>query len=298
MDSGVRAGFAFGVLSAVMWALYFVYARKAATFGLSASDVVLLRYGVAALVMLPWVLRAGLRDLAGVGWSRGAVLALCVGPVFLWLAARGFHHAPLSHGAVIQPSTAVVVATLIAVAALGERPSRGQAVGLALVLAGIGLIGAAGGTMPGAWRGQILFVAAGAMWAMFTILLRVWGVPGLAATAAVNVISAAVVVPVYLVTSDGSALLGLPATDLLMMALVHGVLAGVLAISAYGRAVALLGISRAALFPAIVPATALVLGIPLAGEWPNRWEWTGAALATLGLMQAMGAVPGLRRFGL
>jgi len=295
----VRTGALFGLSAAVMWALYLTYVRRAAVTGLGPGDIIALRYGVAALCMLPWLIwRGSLQDLAGVGWRRGALLAVFAGPLFPWLAATGFQFAPLAHGAVIQPSSAVMIATLIAILFLAERMTRGQVLGLSLVILGIGLIGASSPSGGDAWRGQLLFVGAGAMWAMFTVLLRVWSVSGLAATAAVNVVSALVFIPLYLAFGDTSRLVDLGAVDFAGLALVHGVLAGVLAIAAYGRAVTLLGITRASLFPAIVPAVALVLGIPLVGEWPSAAEWIGAALATLGLSIAMGAVPGLRRFGL
>ncbi|MEO0391476.1 MAG: DMT family transporter [Pseudomonadota bacterium] len=297
--ANARVGALLGLSAAVMWALYLTYVRRAAVTGLGPSDIIALRYGVGAVVMVPWLIaQGGLRDLAGVGWRRGAALAVFAGPAFPWLAATGFQYAPLAHGAVIQPSAAVIVATLIALFALRERAGREQVVGLGLVLLGIGLIGFSNASAEGAWRGQLLFAGAGAMWAAFTVLLRVWSVSGLAATAAVNVISALVFLPLYAVFADHSAVAALPLLDLAGLALVHGVLAGVLAIAAYGRAVALLGISRAALFPAIVPAVALFLGIPLVGEWPSAAEWVGAVLATVGLSVALGAVPGLRRFGL
>ena len=283
-----------------MWALYFVYARKAAVLDLAPQDVILLRFGVGGIICLPWLWMLGPRDLGGIGWRRGALLALCVGPLFLGAAAWGFHFAPLAHGAVLQPSTAAVVATLVAVAALGERLRRAQVVGLILVLGGIGLIGAtaAPGLVPGAWRGHVLFLGAGTLWAAFTIALRVWGVGGVAATVAVNVISALVVLPLFALFGDPARLLALPVPDLLTQVLVHGVLVAVAAMATYGWAVSLLGIGSAALFPAVVPAVALIIGGPLAGEWPSPVEWVGAIVATAGLAVAMGAVPGLRRFGL
>ncbi|MEO0936739.1 MAG: DMT family transporter [Pseudomonadota bacterium] len=291
-----RAGALYGLSAAVMWALYLTYLRRAVSTGLSPADVIALRYGIGAAVMLPWLLaRGALRDLAGVGWRRGAALAVFAGPIFPLLASTGFQTVPLAHGAVIQPSSAVIVATLIAVAFIGERLGRAQVIGLGLVLTGIALIAVSGAPIPGAWQGQLYFVGAGAMWAVFTVLLRRWSVPGLAATAAINVVSALCFLPLYLTVMDSSGLAALPALDFAGLALVHGVLASVLAIAAYGRAVALLGVTRASLFPAIVPAVALVIGIPLVGEWPSGGEWVGAALASLGLSIAMGALRGLRR---
>jgi drug/metabolite transporter (DMT)-like permease len=57
---------------------------------------------------------------------------------------------------------------------------------------------------------------------------------------------------------------------------------------AFSRAIALLGVSRAVLFPAIVPALAVLLGIPLLGEWPTAIQIAGLCLVSAGLMTAIG----------
>lgn len=292
-------GVFFGLAAVVMWALYFVYARQAAQAGLLPIDVIVLRYGVAGLILLPWLVRKGLRDLGGVGWGRGVVLALMVGPLFLTFGAGGFLFAPLAHGAVVQPSTAALVATGIAILFLGEKLHAARIAGIAMVLGGIALIALAGSTSgaPGAWKGQLMFMAAGGCWAGFTILLRLWQLGAIAATAVASVLSAVVVVPGVLLFGTFDRLAALPTETLILQIVVHGVMAGVLAMVAYARSVALLGVGSAALFPAVVPAVALIMGIPLAGEVPTAPEWLGAVLATTGLAVALGGIPGLRRVG-
>lgn len=292
-------GVFFGLSAVVMWALYFVYARDAAQAGLLPIDIILLRYGVAGLILLPWLLRKGLRDLGGIGWGRGVVLAIIVGPLFLMFGAGGFLFAPLAHGAVIQPSTAALVATAVAILFLGEKLHAARIAGIAMVLGGIALISLVGSSAsePDAWKGHLMFMAAGGCWATFTILLRRWQMGAIAATAAASVLSAIVVVPGVLIFGTLDRLAALPVETLIVQIVVHGVMAGVLAMVAYARSVALLGVGSAALFPAVVPAVALILGIPLAGEIPTAPEWLGAVMATTGLAVALGGIPGLRRAG-
>jgi drug/metabolite transporter (DMT)-like permease len=64
---------------------------------------------------------------------------------------------------------------------------------------------------------------------------------------------------------------------------------GVLAVIAYDKAVEHLGASKAAVCPALFPAAALALGVPIAGEFPALVECIGALMATAGLTVAMGA---------
>ena len=64
----------------------------------------------------------------------------------------------------------------------------------------------------------------------------------------------------------------------------------------YGRAVALLGASRAASFAALVPAMAALLAIPLLGEWPAGADWLAIAVISIGVYLAGGGpLPRLRR---
>ncbi|UOA27431.1 hypothetical protein DSM107133_02157 [Pseudosulfitobacter sp. DSM 107133] len=292
-------GVLFGLSAVVMWALYFVYAREAAQTGLLPIDVIVLRYGMAGVILLPWLVRKGLGNLGGVGWGRGIVVAIIVGPLFLMFAAGGFHYAPLAHGAVIQPSTAALVGTCAAILFLGEKLQATRIAGIVMVLGGIALISLTGTTAaaPDAWKGQLMFVAAGSCWAIFTILLRIWQLGAIAATAAASVLSAVVVLPGVWMFGTFARLAALPTEKLLLLICVHGVMSGVLAMVFYARSVEILGVGSAALFPAVVPAVALILGIPLAGEVPLAPEWLGAVLATTGLAVALGGIPGLRRVG-
>lgn len=106
---GILLGFA----AVVMWAANLAFARAGSNAGLLPQDFLVLRYGIAGLVMLPRLLLAGVRDLGGVVWRRGIVLDLYAGPAFVLLGTGGFQFAPLSHAAVIQPSTATLVTMLL-----------------------------------------------------------------------------------------------------------------------------------------------------------------------------------------
>lgn len=283
-------GLCFGLAAVAMWAAYLAFARAGVNAGLTPVDFVFLRFVTAGAIMLPWVLRKGIRDLGGVGWGRGAALALFAGPLFIALGVGGYTFAPLAHGAVIQPAALTLGAMAASWLIFGERPPRERALGVAIILGGLVLIatGKGGAELPGAWRGDLLFVAAGLSWVGFTILLRRWKIGGIPATAAVAVVSALIVLPVFVATQSFERLAALPLATLLTQIVVQGLLSGVLAVIAYGKAVEHLGASKAALFPALVPAAALLVGVPITGEVPALAEGIGALMATAGLAVAMG----------
>src|SRR5262245_4705913 len=118
-----RRGLLLGLVAALIWGGYLAFARAGVAEGLRPEDFALLRFGVAAIIMLPYLLKNGVATLAGVGWGRGFVLALFAGPLFMLLIPAGFLYAPLPHGAVIPPSSTVVCSLLMAAIFLGDRPS-------------------------------------------------------------------------------------------------------------------------------------------------------------------------------
>ena len=290
--SPALTGIAGGVFAALIWATYLVFAKSGTGVGLMPQDFVLLRFGTAAAIMLPWLLRNDPRTLAGIGWRRSIVLTILAGPPFILLGTGAYVFAPLAHGAVIQPST-ITLATMFAAAyLLKERLTPDKLIGVALIIAGLAVIASHASAMGGGhvWIGDLLFVAAGLSWTGFTILIKRWQLGALAVTAAVSTVSAIVVVPAMLVFGDLGRIAALPTTTLIAQLIVQGALSGVLAVIAFGVAVRHLGATKAGLFPAIVPAATLIVGTVLTGAMPTPFEWTGAALATFGLVTAIGLV--------
>jgi drug/metabolite transporter (DMT)-like permease len=286
-----RWGFLCGATMALGASLSFAAARAGILAGLLAIDMIFARFIVAGLIMLPLLVRLGVRDFAGIGWRRAVMLTLLGGAPFALLQTGGYGFAPLAHGAVIAPSTVTIVSTVGAALFLRERLGRNHLVGAAIVLGGIVLIGWDGLMQPSgeqAWLGDLMFVASSVLWAGFTLLLRHWRVPALRATSVVSVLSFLMVTPIYLAVLGIAHLQALPLGLLVFQGLVQGGLQGAITMVAYSQAVMLLGVSRAVLFPAIVPAVSVVLGIPIVGEIPSVLQVAGLGLVTLGLLTTVG----------
>ena len=290
-----RWGFLCGAIMALGASLSFAAARAGILGGLLAVDMIFARFIVAGLIMLPLLLHYGLGNLAGLGWRRALILTVLGGAPFALLQTSGYGFAPLAHGAVVAPATVTIVSTIGAALFLRERLGRNHMIGAAVVLAGIGLIGWDGMMQPSgerAWLGDLLFFLSSVLWAGFTLLLRHWRVPALRATAVVSVLSCVLTIPAYLAAMGTAHLAALPLGFLAFQGLVQGGLQGAITMIAYSQAVMLLGVSRAVLFPAIVPAVSVVLGIPIVGEIPSALQVAGLGLVTLGLLTTVG---GLRR---
>jgi drug/metabolite transporter (DMT)-like permease len=203
----------------------------------------------------------------------------------------GYAFAPLAHGAVIHPASVTILSTGIAAALLRERLSPAHLGGAALVIAGIVLIswqGLHAKTGANSWIGDLLFFTSAIIWAGFTVLIRHWRLHAIRAIAVVSFLSLLVIWPGYLAWYGAAHLLARPPGPMAIQALVQGLGQGVLAMIAYSQAIRVLGVSRAVLFPAMVPAVSIVIGIPIVGEIPDATQITGLLLVTVGLAGAIG----------
>ena len=284
--SPVMQGIAWGVVAVTIWGVYIAFARASVGAGVLPTDIAFVRYSVAGAIMLPWLLRHSPRTLAGIGWRRGVVLGLLAGPLFILAGATGFRFAPLSHGAVVQPAAITIAGLALGALVLRDRLTRPRVIGAAVILAGLALVAGPGALHGGVQSlvGDSLFALAGVMWAGFAVLSKRWDVSPIAATAVVSVLSAAAYGPLYLLANGTGALLAQPLGTLIQLVVVHGVLSGVVAVFAFGRAVELLGAPRAAAFPALVPVIAILVGVPVTGEYPTIVQAAGLLIVTVGLL--------------
>lgn len=294
----VRAGLAWGLLAAVIWSSYTVLARLAVKSGLSPGDLTLLRFLPGGLLMAPLLWRWGWRDLGGIGWPRGLVLAALAGPGFSLLFMSGFGFAPLAHGAVIAPAFQMLTGLALSAWLAHQRWTRESVVGACCVVVGLAciggdaLLGASGGL---AWLGDLLFALAGACWGAFGALSRRWQVDPLRVTAVVAVLSLLAFAPPFLALADLRRLADAGPAMLAMQLLAQGLGAGLVAVLAFSRAVALLGSARAAFFGALVPGAASLLAIPVLGEVPGALQVLGIVAVVAGLAVAFGAARVLLR---
>ncbi|WP_193171440.1 DMT family transporter [Nisaea nitritireducens] len=285
-----RIGVAFGLMAAVIWGGFLVVSRHGVVLGLEAVDIAFLRYVSAALVMLPILLRQpGRGELVQLGWFKPLMLAMLAGPLFLVVGASGFYFAPAAHAAVIQPGGMTLTSVCFAAILFGERLTPAKLAGLALLVIGLATI-AGPDLFSGqseAWKGDILFATAGTMFAGFTILVRRWRISAWTSTAIVSVLSGFLFGPLYLMVWGPERLLATPFEAIVEQVVVQGILSAVVALFAFARAVHHLGPGRASFFPAMAPSMAILIAIPVLGEFPSILQWAGLAIATLGLVIAL-----------
>ena len=274
-------GVACGAGAALCWALGFVAARQGVTHGLSPFVLALHRYIWPGLVLIPLAAVNGFADLGDIGWRRGIGITVFGGlPLALW-SYYGYVYVPLGHGAIIQPSCAALGGLILARLIVKEPLPPRRIVGAVAMLAGLAVIGAEalhsiGG---GAVFGDLLFVAAGSSFAVFGMLLRLWRIPAMPAVAITSLLSLA---GLPFLAFDFDNLLAAGLAENAMQAIVQGAFAGAGAVYLFTRSVILLGVGRAAVFPALVPPFTLLIGYLALGEVPSVSQLIGLVIVIVG----------------
>lgn len=276
-----------GLSAALFWALGFAGTRHGLKVGFTPVDLLVHRYVWSGIAFLPLVLRAGISDLCGIGWGRGLALMVLGGPVMALISYIGFLFVPLGHGSVIQPSCATLGGLLLAALFLKERVSASRLTGAIVIVGGLGVIGAEsiGHIGIDGVQGDLIFVLTGLMFAGFGALLRHWRVSAVAAALVINVLSL-LLLPIYLVSGGPARIVAIGWPENAIQALAQGVLAGPAALYLFAVSVQRLGVARAAVFPACVPALTLLTGWLLLGEPPTPLQTAGLVTVLCGFYLA------------
>ena len=282
-------GIVCGTLAALAWAAGFVVAKHGIQIGFSPADLAFHRFFWTGLLVLPLIMREGLRDLGGIGWGRASVMTVLSGPPQSLLAYTGFILVPLGHGTTIQPACAALSGLVLASLILHEKATLQRVIGGAIIIAGLLMFGAESLTTIGhsGVGGDLLFATAGLFWATFGTLLRLWNVAGTRAVMAVGAVSLIVLAPIYLFICGIGGLTKQSLFENLLQAVVQGGIAGSLPIYLFAHAVIALGGGRAATFPALVPVFGVIIGYLALGVVPSLAQFVGMLIVLAGFHFAL-----------
>jgi drug/metabolite transporter (DMT)-like permease len=288
-------GALYGFAAVSIWAGWIVVARLGLRTSLTPWDIAALRFGVAGLLLLPYLLRKGLA-IERLGWLGLAALVLGGGAPMVLLANAGLLFAPAAHAGALFPGVMPLMVALLAAAVLQETFTAAKRAGFALIVIGvIAIVWGAGGTIGTRQNiGHLLFLASALLWACYTVAMRGARLDGLHAAAIAAVGSLFFYLPVYAFVA-GTGLFKAPPTDVALQALVQGLLTAVISLLLYGRAVGILGASSGAAFAALCPAMTAMLAIPILGERPAAMDWIAIILISVGVYVVSGGpLPGRR----
>lgn len=248
-----------------LWSSFALSTRALEATGMGIGDAVIVRFGVPAVVLAPWIPRT-LRRLRGEPATVIALVLLAGLPHFL-LFAWGAHLTSAALTGLLVPGTVPLFVTILLFLHRRTTVSRTRLIALAAIVAGVAASAILIGGVVDA-GGIAVLLAAGLVWAAYTI--------GLARTrldpvGVIVVVSVASLLAALALAATGAmpsqafhGNVDLPAWA--AYALVQGVGTGLLSTACYVVAVKNLGSSIPAAAGALSPVLTALVAVPLLGE--------------------------------
>jgi len=276
-------GALYGLAAVSIWAGWIVASRLGLRTSLTPYDITAIRFGVAGLIVLPYLVRKGLA-FDRLGWIGLVAILIGGGAPMVLTANAGLLFAPAAHAGALFPGVMPLFVAILAAVVLREPFRVSKRIGFVLILIGVvGIVWGAGGAIGSRQNiGHALFLGAGIFWACYTVAMRRARLDGLHAAAIAAVGALITYVPAYAVIR-GASIIHAPWRDVALQAVVQGLLTAVISLLLYGRAVAILGASSGAAFAALCPVMTALLGIPILGEWPQPIDWIAIVLISAGV---------------
>ena len=261
-----------------IWASWIVAVRLGIKTSLQPWDIVAIRFLVAGVILLPYLLKK-CPAVNRLGWIGLTAIMLGGGAPMVMLSYGGLLFAPAAHAASLFTALIPLYVALLAAIVLGEKFIVAKRIGLASVVAGaLGMRQSIGDAM---------FIGAGILWACYTVAMRKARLAGPHAAAIAAVGSLIIYVPAYAI-GFGTSLFSAPWRDIVLQAVVQGILTAIVSFLLYGRAVNILGASNGSSFAALAPVVTAILAIPILGEWPIAGDWISMVLISGGVYFASG----------
>ena len=149
------SGFAAGLCVVFIWSFWLIVSRIA-TSSLTIFDLAAIRYGVSALVSIPFVLY--FKPWKDLKKSQIVILTFILGPIYILFVFAGFIFAPAAHGGIFMNGVLPIFTLSIGIACLGQKPISRKIIGALIILGATFLLGTDGEhlDLSQSWKGDVL----------------------------------------------------------------------------------------------------------------------------------------------
>ena len=291
--------FQLGVFSALLvvciWSGWLISVRYSSDSLLQVFDLAMMRYGIPALILSPFVWKARKQImLTPKGYLIGMTLG--AGIPFFYLSATGLQYAPVVHAGLLIPGTFPVFVTLMAMLFYKEPVNPKRLIGLSMILVGVVVL-----LLPtllnqelSVLKGDMMLLGASACWAIYTVSMRVAGLPPLAAAGILCLGSTILLLPLSFFGIVESGISQASSTEIAMQLVMQALGAGLLAGFFYGFAINRLGAENTSAIGSLTPVVAGLAAIPLLGEALSLPAMIGMICICFGVLKASGLKLGKR----
>lgn len=278
----IKEGYGFAIAAALIWCGFILVSRVGGLSELLASDVIAIRYTVSACLLAPfWYFKFyfSLWD-----W-RLCLCALVGGLAYAVAVFQGFQSAPASHAAILLPGLMPLFIIGLSFFINKESHGRQKWFGIFSITLGIAALffGQLGQSkidkevlIADGW-----FILAALLWALFSVMIKRWSYSPWQVVVSLTLITWVVYMPIYLVFFP-KAIVSACWSDISLQAFYQGVIATIVQMVFYVRAVQLIGPSAMGGVMSIVPVVSGITAIFMFQELVTSELIIGFVLVSFG----------------
>ncbi len=266
-----------------IWAFWLIVSRIGATSTLTIYDLAALRYGISAVVALPFVIF--FKAWKNLPLQRIVILTFLLGPLYILMVFSGFIFAPAAHGGVFMNGPVPIMTLILGAILLNTAIEYRKLAGAALIIVSSAVLGfgASGLMLAQSWIGDLCFVFGGLCFAVFVTLSRLWKIKTLDIFFCGSVVNAVIYVPVwYFFLPSGFATTEI--SLVFLQSIYQGLLPNLVGLVFIAHASKTAGADVTAAFMAIVPGFGALLGVILLSEQMPLTSWGAIVGLTAGLL--------------
>ena len=281
--SSPRSGYLACTMVVCIWAFWLIVSRIGATSTLTIYDLAALRYGISAVVALPFVIY--FKAWKNLPLQRIVILTFLLGPLYILTVFSGFIFAPAAHGGVFMNGPVPIMTLILGAILLNTAIEYRKLAGAALIIVSSAVLGfgASGFMLAQSWIGDLCFIFGGLCFAVFVTLSRLWNIKTLDIFFCGSVVNAVVYVPVwYFFLPSGFATTEI--SLVVLQSIYQGLLPNLVGLVFIAHASKTAGADVTAAFMAIVPGFGALLGVILLSEQMPLTSWGAIVGLTAGLL--------------
>lgn len=281
--SSPRSGYLACTMVVCIWAFWLIVSRIGATSTLTIYDLAALRYGISAVVALPFVIF--FKAWKNLPLQRIVILTFLLGPLYILTVFSGFIFAPAAHGGVFMNGPVPIMTLILGAILLNTAIEYRKLAGAALIIVSSAVLGfgASGFMLAQSWIGDLCFVFGGLCFAVFVTLSRLWNIKTLDIFFCGSVVNAVIYVPVwYFFLPSGFATTEI--SLVILQSIYQGLLPNLVGLVFIAHASKTAGADVTAAFMAIVPGFGALLGVILLSEQMPLTSWGAIVGLTAGLL--------------
>ena len=263
-----------------IWAGWITLSRMGVQTALTPYDITLLRFGTAALLMLPFSLQYNWRE---VKWHQVLIVALGCGFPYTMLSFIGLKTIKAANAGVFVNGMLPVIGLFYTLFWFKEKVSFIKYISIiVLLIANLVMMDFTNSISSGYILGILSLLSAAAVFSTYMAATKKWGYTMKDVIAFVPLINAVLFLPVWLLSPTQIAYT--PVQDVVVQILYQGVLVSVIALVLITFTVSKLGSGTMSVFLSYVPAITALLAFIFLGETLSLQEQLGILLCSIGLI--------------